>query len=134
VAVPAADFQTGLYFPSRFRVWPIFQLCNALGIDRINHTRPVPVVQAITKCRIFQKNAMITAVPYRVQSPVIWSILRECVAALKGKKVEITDGNIAGLGRWCAQFDFEELSAKLSKFLEGSNDLLDCEVHFSVNH
>jgi hypothetical protein len=99
-----------------------FPLCNDLGIDPINHTRPVPVVQAITKSRLFQKNVRPTAVLYRVQSPVNSVNFPAFVAALKGKTLEITDANITRLQQWCAQFGFEELSAKLSKCFEGSKD------------
>jgi hypothetical protein len=53
---------------------------------------------------------------------LIRSIFREFVVALEGKTVEIKETNITGLEQLCAEFGFEQLSSKLSKFLEPPKD------------
>jgi hypothetical protein len=81
-------------------------------------TLTVPVLQAITKWNLFQKNPALMFSPYRVQSPVSVSIFREFVAELEGKGVNITATNLTGLERLCEEFGFDEFEAKLSHFFQ----------------
>jgi hypothetical protein len=83
-------------------------------------TLKVPVLQAINKCSLFQKNQTLAATPYRIKSLVTLPDFREFVSALEGKEVEITDTNFPGLQRLCEEFGFSEFAAKLSKFSEPS--------------
>jgi hypothetical protein len=53
------------------------------------------------------------------------SIVREFVAALERKTLDIKEMKITGLERLRAQFRFEQLPEKLSKFVH----LLHCEMH-----
>jgi hypothetical protein len=75
----------------------------------------IPIHQAINKCSLFSNNPALTISPYRVQSPVSLSIIREFVAALEGKTVNITPTNLLGLEQLCSEFGFSEFSSKLSK-------------------
>jgi hypothetical protein len=79
-------------------------------------TLKVPVLQAITKCSLFQKNQTLSAAPYRIKSPVTLPHFREFVSALEGNAVEITDTNFTGLQRLCEEFGFSDFAAKLSEF------------------
>jgi hypothetical protein len=79
-------------------------------------TLKVPVLQAITKCSLFQKNLTLATAPYRIKSSVTLPDFREFVSALEGKEVEITDTNFAGLQRLCEEFGFSDFAAKLSEF------------------
>jgi hypothetical protein len=79
-------------------------------------TLKVPVLQAINKCRLFQKNLTLAAAPHRIKSSVTLSHFREFVSVLEGKVVDITDTNFTGLQRLCEEFGFLEFAAKLSEF------------------
>jgi hypothetical protein len=89
-------------------------------------TLTVPIVQAITKCALFQKNVALAASPYRVQSSISLSIFQQFVSALEGKAMKITNTNFRELERLCEEFGFDELAAKLSKFLP-SKELHEAE-------
>jgi hypothetical protein len=85
-----------------------------------DETFTVPAVQAISKCDLFQKNPALTALPYRVQSPVTLSVFQEFVSELEGNSVNITDTNLTALQLLCEEFGFDEFAAKLSDFFERS--------------
>jgi hypothetical protein len=85
-------------------------------------TLAVPVLQAITKCSLFQKNLTLVAAPYRVQTPVTLSNFRESVSALEGKTIKVTATHLAELEQLCEEFGFSEFAAKLSKFSQPSKD------------
>jgi hypothetical protein len=76
----------------------------------------VPILEAMNKCTLFQKNVMLAGTPYRVQSAVSLSVFREFVSALEGKSVTITNTNFADLQRLCEEFGFDRFIAKLAKF------------------
>jgi hypothetical protein len=105
----------------------VIHIVNQMASVTLVHpeeTLTVSALQAITKCNLFQKNIMLTVAPYRVQSSVSLSIFREFISALKGNSVEITDTNSRELQLLCAEFGFDELSVKLSKFCQPSKDFL----------
>jgi hypothetical protein len=81
----------------------------------------IPVLQAMTKCHLFQNNPTLLVSPYRVQSPVSLSIFREFLSALEGNAINITDTNFTEFHRLCKEFDFSELAAKLSEFRSSMN-------------
>jgi hypothetical protein len=76
----------------------------------------VPVLQVILKCRLFQSNPTLLGSPYRVQTSVSLSVFREFLSALEGNSINITDTNFTELHHLCEEFNFTELSAKLSEF------------------
>jgi hypothetical protein len=79
-------------------------------------TFTMPVLQAITKCSLFQNNPILLVSPYRIQSRVSLSIFQDFLSALEENAVNATDTNFIGLKRLCKEFDFSELAAKLSEF------------------
>jgi hypothetical protein len=74
-------------------------------------------LKAMTKCSLFQNNPTLSIVPYRVQSPVSFSIVRQLIRALKGNANSVTDTNDTKSQQLCVEFGFSELAAKLSDFL-----------------
>jgi hypothetical protein len=89
---------------------------NSISLVHPEETLTVPIVQAMTKCSLFQNNPTLLVSPYRVESSVSLSIFREFVSALKGKPLKIADTNFTELDRLCEEFGFDELSSKLSQF------------------
>jgi hypothetical protein len=79
-------------------------------------TFTIPVLPAIYKSGLFQKNPALLVSPYRIQSSVSLSIFREFLSALEGNAINITDTNFRELDRLCEEFGFSELTAKLSEF------------------
>jgi hypothetical protein len=79
-------------------------------------TRTVPILQAINKCSLFQKNVTLAGSPYTLQSTVSVFIFRQFISALEGASIEITNTNFTGLLQLSTEFGFEELSSKLSDF------------------
>jgi hypothetical protein len=79
-------------------------------------TFKIPALQAITKCRLFQKNPTLLLPPYRVQSPVSLSIFREFLSALTGNSIAITSANFPSLRQLSREFGFSDLSSQLSNF------------------
>jgi hypothetical protein len=75
-------------------------------------TLKVPILQAINKCSLFQKNLALAAAPYRIKSSVALPHFREFISALEGKEVEITDTNFRELQRLCEEFGFSDFAAK----------------------
>jgi hypothetical protein len=80
----------------------------------------VSALQAMTKCRLFEKNPTLITSPYLVQSAVSLSNFREFVKELEGNSIKITTTNLRELERLCDEFGFEEFSAKLSQFVDFS--------------
>jgi hypothetical protein len=78
-------------------------------------TLTVPVLQAINKSSLFQKNPTLLTAPYRVRSSVMLSIFRDFVSELERAAVNITDTNFTGVQRLCEEFGFDEFGATYSK-------------------
>jgi hypothetical protein len=70
---------------------------SSLTLVHPEETLTVPILPAITKCRLFEKNPNLTTAPYHIQSPVPLSIFREFITAFEGKAVKINDTNLKGL-------------------------------------
>jgi hypothetical protein len=94
----------------------LFTSMSSVTLVHPAETLKVPVLEAINKCSLFQKNQTLSAAPYRIKSPVTLPHFREFVSALEGKEVEITDANFTGLQRLSEEFGFSECAAKLSEF------------------
>jgi hypothetical protein len=90
----------------------------------------VPVLKAINKCSLFQKNPALLAAPYRAKASVTLPVFRDFVSELEGNGVTVTDTNFAGLRRLCEEFGFDEFAVKLSKFRpsQGLNGAEDAEA------
>jgi hypothetical protein len=89
---------------------------TSLTLLHPEETFTIPILQVMNKCSLFQTNPTLLVSPYRVQSPVSLSIFREFLSALEGNAINITDTNFTELRQLCEEFDFSELSAKLSEF------------------
>jgi hypothetical protein len=89
---------------------------SSVALVHPEETLKVSVLQAITKCSLFQKNMTLAAAPSQVKSSVTLPHFREFVSALEGKEVEITDTSFRELQRSCEEFGFREFAAKLSEF------------------
>jgi hypothetical protein len=79
-------------------------------------TFTVPVVHAMNKCSLFQKNPALLASPYRVQSLVTLSVFQDFLSLLEGNAIKIRSTNLTGLEGLCGEFGFTELAEKLSEF------------------
>jgi hypothetical protein len=97
-------------------------MTDSLTLLHLEQTFTIPVLQAMNKFSLFQKNPLLLVSPYRVQSPVSLSILREFISVLEGNTVNITSTNLKGLQRLCEEFGFDDFAAKLSNFCEQSKD------------
>jgi hypothetical protein len=95
-------------------------------------TFTIPILQAMTKCRLFENNPTLTVSPYRVQSSVSLSIFREFLSALEGNTMNITDTNLTELQRLCKEFGFEEFEAKFSEFIKMSKDSQGPQIESSL--
>jgi hypothetical protein len=84
-------------------------------------TLTFPALQTMTKCRLFEKNPILTTSPYRVKSPISLSIFQEFVRELEGNPVKITATNLKELQPLCDGFGFGEFSVKLSKVFDFAN-------------
>jgi hypothetical protein len=89
---------------------------TSVTLLHLEDTVTIPIIQAVTKCSLFENNPILLLSPYRVQSPVSLSIFREFVTALEGQTVNITTTNLSELEQLCEEFGFTEFSVKLSKF------------------
>jgi hypothetical protein len=67
-------------------------------------TFTIPILQAISKCRLFEKDTTLLVSPYRVQSLISLSIFREFISTLEGKAIKITDTNYTELKRSIQNF------------------------------
>jgi hypothetical protein len=76
----------------------------------------VAIGQMINECNLFQKNPSLLNLPSNVKSSVSLSVFRDFVSVLERKAIEITIINFAGLLNLWDEFNFEELSTKISEF------------------
>jgi hypothetical protein len=67
-------------------------------------------------CALFEKNMSLLTAPYRVKSVVTADVFRDFISAIEERPMLITPANFHGLSLLCAEFGFEELSARLSAF------------------
>jgi outer membrane murein-binding lipoprotein Lpp len=88
---------------------------DSVSLVHREETLTVPVLQAINKCSLFQKNVTLTATPYHIQSSVSLSIFQDFISALKGNTINITDTNFTELQRLSKEFGFSEFEVKLSE-------------------
>jgi hypothetical protein len=99
----------------------LWVISNVFSISHFTLLHPeetfkIPAVQGLSKCRLFQDDSTLLVSPYRVHSAVSLSIFREFLSALDGNAIKITETNYIELERWCDEFGFFELAAKLSEF------------------
>jgi hypothetical protein len=71
-----------------------------------------------TNCTLFRNNLALAASPYRVNSLVALEVFRLFLEAVEGKEIQITKQNVAKLSQLCTEFGFENLSRKISVFLD----------------
>jgi hypothetical protein len=78
-------------------------------------TLTVSLLQAITKCGLFQTNPALAAIPYALHSSVPLALFRQFVSALAGNPIEVTSANFSGLSRLSDEFGLTDLRSKLSE-------------------
>jgi hypothetical protein len=92
----------------------------------------IPAVEAITKCRLFQKNPRLANSPYSLRSQVPLPIFRQFVSALSGHTPKITSENVADLSKLSEEFGFEILSTHISEFQTSSGFHETADVTFGM--
>jgi hypothetical protein len=75
----------------------------------------------MNKCSLFQNNPTLFVDPYRLQSHVFLSILREFISASDGNAINITHTNFAERQQLCKEFCFSQIADKVSE----SSPLMD---------
>jgi uncharacterized coiled-coil protein SlyX len=89
---------------------------SAISLVHSGEDFEVPIMQAISKCGLFQKDPTHLVSPYRVQSPVSSTSFHEFLSALRGNAIKITDANVTELQCLCEEFRFVELATKIVEF------------------
>jgi hypothetical protein len=69
-------------------------------------------------CDLFRDDPTLTLSPYTLTSQVSLSDVRTFVSAVEGASVAITNDNLGGLSHLCEEFQFRELTERLSQFRE----------------
>jgi hypothetical protein len=67
------------------------------------------------------EDPMLVVSPYTVRSKVSQRDFRTFVSALEGASVPLTKDNLGGLTRLCEEFQFGELTERLSQFRESEH-------------
>jgi hypothetical protein len=92
-----------------FTYWmALVELVHSQGSQRVS------VVIIINKCDLFKNNRGLVNTPYRVQSGVTLEDLKDFVATLEDKPVDLNDKNIPGLLQLSHEFGFQMLIGKLA--------------------
>jgi hypothetical protein len=86
------------------KIMSIVSLISSVTFVHPEETRTVPILQAINKCSLFQKNVTLAGASYTLQF----------ISSLQGNSIEIT--NFTSLLELSTKFGFEDFPSKLSDF------------------
>jgi hypothetical protein len=87
------------------------------SLARTEETFTIPILEAVNKCCFFQSNRRLLFSPYRVRSPVCFSIFREFISPVEGDVIKITDANLTQFHWLSEEFGFTEFQRNFPSYI-----------------